>query len=110
MNIKGIKSEKIGIKTDNEAIISIINNSISHHEKMKNAYFFNTPGRSRDRRKYEDYHSWHKSFSYHGDKYAYWSRCTCSCRNVYFSDGFTVNGQKKNVTAFKKVLKELTET
>ena len=88
-------------------IVTMISDAITHHEKMKNYYFFSPPSNSYGRRHYEDVHTMKYEFSIGEDKYCYDADCRCSCSNVYFADGFYINGEKKNVRLFKKLLEEL---
>ncbi|HAY73492.1 MAG TPA: hypothetical protein DCY31_06550 [Ruminococcaceae bacterium] len=96
-------------KYEIQSIIKTIESCIYYHDKMRYAYFFSSPSTSKGRRYYEMQNSIEKSFTYKDNTYTYWSKCYCSSQHVYFSDGFTVDGQRKDVRAFKRVLKELKE-
>lgn len=84
-----------------------IEKAINHHEYFRNAYFWNPPKTSGERRKYEERNSCYIEFTYDGKQYAYECIMTCTCRNVIYNGTFSVDGDKVTVRAFNKILWEL---
>ena len=84
-----------------------VNSAISHHEKFKNAFFFQPPSSASGRRSYEKYHSITIKFIYAGIEYEYWCDVSCTCRYVEYHGGFSVGDETKDVRAFKKIRSEL---
>lgn len=80
---------------------------ISLHESMRNAYFWSAPSSAQARRAYEQTHSAELAFDYNGKSYFFSCETTCSAKNVYYRGHFTVDGNKKTVAAAKKLLQQI---
>lgn len=85
---------------------------IDLHEKMSKSYFFSPPSVAAKRRKYEEYNSLDTTFSYNGDTIQVEQTTSCSCRHVYYSVKYYINGicVKKDIRFIKKILKEVTNS
>lgn len=85
-----------------------IKNVISMAEKMKNAYFFQSPAKAAFRRYYEKQHSIPKvEWAENGVQYSAEFITSCSCAHVYAKGVYTRNGKKINLTAVRNSLKRL---
>ncbi len=82
-----------------------IKKSIAQHAKFKNAYFWTPPSNASGRRAMEERESMEMSFTNECNKYEYRCEVECSCRNVYYSGAFYLNGEKKSVRLFKNLIK-----
>ena len=96
-------------KEEAKEALKSIDEAIEHHERMHGYFFWSPPTRAASRRSYERYHSMQIDVEVDGVMYTYSSNCSCSCKNIYFSDGFWVGGAHKDVRAFKKIKKVLEE-
>ena len=88
-------------------LIRRIERAIEHHEKFAKSYFWTPPGGAAARREMESRESFAVFFPIGGDRFAYSSEVTCSCKNVYYTGEFYFNGEKKNVRVFKRALELL---
>ena len=88
-------------------LLAQIEDAITFHERFRNAYRFEPPWLASERRGYEKYHRRDIKFTYDGVTYHYRGGTSCSCRNVYYTGAFYVNGEKKTVRPFKKIRDEL---
>ena len=83
-----------------------VRKAIDQHEKHKNSYFWKPFGNAANRRYTERKNNWSISFKHAGIDYSYQSDVTCSAKNYYYLGLFTVNGEKRDVRAFSKLLGE----
>lgn len=83
---------------------SKVEKAIAQHDRFKNSYFWTPPGSAGQRRAMEKRETWSVKFKNNGMVYEYESVVNCSCRNVYYSGSFAVNGEKKTVRAFRSLL------
>ena len=81
-----------------------VRKAIDQHEKHKKSYFWKPFGNAANRRETERKNNWRVSFKHSGDTYAYQSCVSCSCKNYYYNGLFTINGEKRTVRAFSKLL------
>lgn len=107
---KSIKKQKSYAQKITQAkrleLLKKVNEAISHHEYMRNSYFWE--GGNRSQRKWkEKQNNFSIIFQYDGVKYEYRSRMSCSSRHVYSTRSFFVGEDRKNVRAFKKIQAEL---
>lgn len=85
-SIKHWSTEKI------EHTLDIINDWETNHDKCKASYFWAPPMKAADRRRHEEYYTRTESVQIKDVKITYDSKCECSCRHYYWSDGLTVVG------------------
>ena len=83
-----------------------VRRAIEQHEKHKKSYFWTPFGNAANRRDTERKNSWSIAFKHAGRAYAYESNVNCSCKNYYYNGLFTVDGEKRTVRAFSKLLGE----
>ena len=83
---------------------SKVRRALEQHEKHKKSYFWTPFGNAANRRETERKNNWRVSFKHAGDTYTYESCVSCSCKNYYYNGQFTVNGAKRTVRAFSKLL------
>ena len=88
-------------------IKELIDWAVEHHEKFKNAYFWAPPSNAGQRKNYEKVNSGGVKFTYNGKEYEYDCKISCSCQNIYYYHDFLIDGEKKTVREFHKVLAEL---
>lgn len=91
------------LKTIIKNAITDINRSINQHERHKNSFYWKPYGGANQRRQTEN----RESFKVTIGNLKYVSDVQCSCKNYYYTGSFYNNGVKKNITCFKKLLKEL---
>lgn len=86
-----------------------LNDIVSLHESMKGAYFFHSPRVAALRRRYEEQHSQVTEFDYNGHHYLVEQETTCSCRNVYYSIYYYMDGEVlyKDIRYIKKMIREI---
>ena len=77
---------------------------IDRHEKFKSAYFWTPPASARGRRQLEQDNTVDLQFAFDGKTYEIEQEIRCSCRNVYYSLRVTVDGERKNIRALKKLI------
>ena len=94
MKTKLTKSQKDKVQT-----------AIENHERFRNSYVWNSPGAASARRSYERKNSFAVQFVNAGVRYSYTSDVSCSCKNIYYTGTFMVDGEKKTVRVFKNLLK-----
>lgn len=82
-----------------------IRRALDQHEKFKSAYFWRPPQTAGGRRNMEKRESFEVSFRNAGTVYRYASEVRCSCRNVYYTGTFEVDGQTKTVRVFKNLIR-----
>ncbi len=80
---------------------------VQHHEYFKKSYFWTPPANSAQRRAYEKNNSVHYEFAHKKKKYEVNLEISCSCQNIYYKANIYVNGERKNIRAIKKVIREL---
>jgi hypothetical protein len=80
--------------------------AIEQHEKHKKSYFWTPFGNASNRRETERQNTWRVAFRHDGKDYAYESYVTCSCKNYYYNGHFIVDGTRRTVRAFAKLLGE----
>ena len=73
-------------------------------EKMSNAYFWSPPTSAASRRNYEKSNSLELNIIINNKTYQGTINVACSCRNIYVSRRLFVDGEKKRITALKKVI------
>jgi len=82
---------------------------IKHHEKQSGAYFWRPPSTAAARRKLEADRTYARTLTIGGNVYRYESTVTCSCKNYYYRGEFTINGEKRDVRLWKKLLHDLSQ-
>lgn len=75
-----------------ERTLDIISDWETNHNKCKASYFWAPPLKAADRRRYEDYYTRTESVQIKDIKITYDSKCECSCRYYYWSDGLKIEG------------------
>jgi len=83
---------------------SKITQAIAQHERHEHSFFWKPFGNAAYRRATERKNNWSVAFTHDGQTYQYDSDVTCSARNYYYRGTFTVNGEKRNVRAFRRLL------
>lgn len=78
--------------------------ALEHHDKFSSAYFWTPPGNASGRRHMEKANSFGVKFKNGGHTYEYTSDVSCSCKNVYYTGSFVVDGKPKNRRAFAALL------
>jgi len=85
----------------------VVDNILQLHEDMKKSYFFKSCGNATSRRRFEKLNS----FSFVGDINGHHLESNqdtvCSCKNVYYTSEFRIDGKKCNIRGIKKLYKEL---
>lgn len=85
----------------------LIGHILGNHEEFKGAYFFHSPGNASSRRSYEKKNSYSYTFSFEkrGEEHTLElsSTVSCSCKNVYYSSLFVVDGKTVNIRGVKKI-------
>lgn len=91
-----------------QEIISAIGAIISEAERMRNAYFFDSPRTASSRRSYEKQHS-HPKIEWIDGMHVYTAEyvVSCSCKNVYAFGNYTRDGKKTTLTAIRNSYKRL---
>ena len=91
--------------TITESIKAIIDEA----EKMRGAYYYDSPKSAGSRRSYEKAHT-HPEIMWEEGGHTYTARFTvsCSCANVYATGHYTRDGKKTTLTAIKNSYKRLT--
>jgi hypothetical protein len=77
--------------------------ALGHHETYSHAYFFTPASNASSRRRSEIRNSFLIAIRFEGHLYEYESVVSESCKNVYYTGRFFVDGKKKNVRAFRKL-------
>lgn len=81
---------------------------IEEAQKLKNAYFFTSPRTSKERRRYEEEHSWGEvRWEENSNEYTAEFKVECTGSHIYAKGYYTKNGNKTNLTAIKNSLKRL---
>ena len=90
---------------DKQEIISKLEAVIELHDKMKGCYFYTPPHTASKHRFYEEVNSLKTEFEYDGDSIVIEQVTSCSCRNVYYSVTYYINGKyvKKDIRFVKKI-------
>ena len=83
---------------------SKITQAIAQHESHEPSFFWTPYGNAAYRRATERKNTWSVSFTHAGQTYQYDSDVTCSARNYYYRGTFTVDGERRNVRAFRRLL------
>ena len=78
--------------------------ALNNHERFQSCYNWRPVGPASTRRRMEKECSFAVSFTNDGNQYRYESDVDVSCRNVYYSGTFTMDGEKKNVRLFKRLI------
>lgn len=91
-----------------ENTITAVKAIVEEADRMKNSYFWDSPGSAGARRYYEKQHShdltaWEEG----GHKYTAEYKVSCSCRNVYAKGIYTKDGKVTTLTAIKNSLKRM---
>jgi hypothetical protein len=84
-----------------------INFIIEHNRKFSSTYFWTSPGSANERRNYEKRNSYMENFSFKKDGKVY-EICanfevSCSCKNVYTTKKYEVNGKLVDIRSIKKI-------
>lgn len=103
------KKEKIetAIEKQKTDLLQRVGRAISNHESFEGSYFWSPPGGAGQRRRMEADNSWKTEIEFNGNEYTYQSDVSASCKNVYYSGSFRINGTVKNVRLFRKLQKEI---
>lgn len=92
-----------------EHTLEIIKEWETNHGKCKASYFWAPPLRADDRRRYEEYYTRSESIKIKEIKITYDSKCECSCRYYYWSDGLKIEGLGDGVKVTFGDLKKLSD-
>jgi len=84
----------------------ILEDLINQNDKFKNAYFWTPPANASSRRSYEEYNSRNIIGKFHGHDLDLTLNISCSCKNIYVSRSFYVDGVKCTITKIKNMLKK----
>jgi hypothetical protein len=69
--------------------------------KFKNAYFWSSPCKATDRRKYEE----RNSFYYEDERFTLDFGVSCSASHIYINKKVIVDGKETNATSLKKFVR-----
>jgi len=84
-------------------ITDMISKFVSTHEKYKNCYFWKNTGNANQRRKQE--FNDRLEFILNGVKYDWRQSLEISCKNFYYTSQIFMDGTKKDIRIFKKLIK-----
>jgi len=98
------------MKKDLTECITKATKMLEHHAQMRNVYFFTPPGHASARRSYEKKHTMKMEFEYLNHTYSYESDCKCSCKHIYFTDGFQYDGKKTTSKRIENILAKMRES
>ena len=73
------------------------------HARFKSSYFWTPPSSASGRRRMAADNSRDLNFEYDGRTYSVCQDVGCSCRNVYYKLAVTVDGDRKDVRAIKRL-------
>ena len=79
---------------------------IELNDKFKNAYFWNPPTSASTRRYYEKQHSMMLEGTFNGHDLDLTFTVDCSCKNIYVSRNYIVDGKKTTITKIKNMVKK----
>jgi hypothetical protein len=96
--IKTVKTVRKGSQ-----VYNWVTSAINTHEKYRNCYFWSTPTNASQRRKEEFDEGF--VFILNGVKWEIDQSLYISCNNYYYTMRIYVDGQKKNITALKKLVR-----
>lgn len=88
-------------------LLKKIENVISHHERFSKSYFWNSPSSADNRRKMEKNESFSEIIEFNGKKYEHTSHVSVSCKNVYYSGSFFVDGTQKNLRSWRSLERQV---
>ena len=77
---------------------------INQNAKFKNVYFWTPPATASGRRSYEQYNSRYLLGTYNGHDIDCSLDISCSCKNVYVSRKFKIDGRQVTIAAVKKLI------
>lgn len=94
-----------------KSLYAKMNEILALHNKMKAAYFFQSPRLAADRRRYEERNSLETSFTYKGHIYKVSQITSCSCSNVYYQMSIYIDGigPQKDIRLIKGIIRELSK-
>ena len=95
-NYKNIKGNKI--EQSLKEILAV-------HDKFKNVYYWHPAGSASQRRALEKRYDMTFSFRYKDSDYSIERNIYCSCSHTKYRLEISIDGEKKNITAIKKLLK-----
>lgn len=78
---------------------------IDQHENMKNSYFYHSPKNASSRRSYEKNNTLHFIGEFAGHELDLLCKTSCSCKNVYYTGTFIVDGKKTTIRKIKNLIK-----
>lgn len=78
--------------------------ALDQHAKHKSCYFWTNNGNASSRAYKERINNWAVKFRNNGHTYEYRSEVRISRANYYYSGTFIVDGERKTVRAFKKLI------
>lgn len=81
-----------------------VEKALAQHEKFAKCYLWTNRTSASERSRMRRDNNWHVQFKNNGNVYRYDSYLDVSCRNFYYTGRFYLNGEKKNVSLFKKLL------
>ena len=102
MSWTAARSADLAVDLFNKALRDI-RIAIDHHEQFGRAYFWNPAGNASGRRRNEERNSFSMEIVWMGDTYAYESKVTESCKHVYYTGRFWLNGERKDVRLFRRL-------
>ena len=81
-----------------------VQRALDNHEYLKPSYFWSNLGNASSRQYREQQLNFTVTIDHEGDVYQYDSFVQISVKNFYYTGRFTLNGAKKDVRLFKKLL------
>ena len=81
-----------------------VRRALANHEYLKPSYHWTSLGNAASRRHREKQLNFTVKVNHEGDVYQYDSFVQISVKNFYYTGRFTLNGDKKDVRLFKKLL------
>jgi hypothetical protein len=88
-------------------LIHCVRKDIEHHEKWSKSYFWSSRGNANSRRRDEAKNSYTREIQLNGATYRFESSVSISCKNVYYTGSFELDGNRKNLLLWRKLLVEL---
>ena len=80
-----------------------IKKAIANHDKYDGCYFWTPPCNASQRRGMEKRDTFAVAFRNAGRVYEYTSEVSCSCKSVYYTGVFSIDGERVNVAEFRRL-------
>ncbi len=81
-----------------------VNRALDNHDALRNTYFWSNNGNASTRSWKERQHTFAVKFRHQGHLYEYDSDLRLSRNNAYYTGCFSIDGTKKDVRLFKKLV------